>query len=1013
VRPGNQVRWTASGEIGTVIKTVDTEVQVRFGDSSVRWVHHSELEHEYSYTGAIEATDLLAQGDLGEAKAYALRLQALFLKHAYRFDPLSGLSNARIEPKLHQVFVAHMVATQKLRPRMILADEVGLGKTIEAGLILKELKARKMIERILVVTPASLLYQWQHELNAKFNERFEILDGPALNYLGKDGGNPWLRHHQVICSLPLAQRRAEKLIEAGWDLVVFDEAHRVRRSGDRPDQARSTLAYRLADELKEHITGLLLLTATPMQLHFFELFSLIELVEPGLFRDWRAYTRVRRETPVLNDLMRELRHWRTLDDARKHTVAAQHETLLVELGIDAQDCLQAAVLLDDDVLRETTMDALVKRHPHVQVMVRNRKAEVGGFMKRSAVRVLIDATQDERAAYSLMTSYLIESYGLAERNRDYPLGFLTVMFHKLLASSPKALKTSLERRVNKLRQAATPTSEQQQPAIARWRLEELKDAPEAIFTTDDVLTAGVSSNPVETEVARLQAIIGRLDRLQDSKLSQLIAVVRAILEEDPSEKILIFTQFVETQLYLQESLHTEGFSVAIFNGRQNAEQKEDAVRRFRQQTQILVSTEAGGEGRNFQFCHFLVNYDLPWNPMKVEQRIGRLDRIGQTRVVFIYNLALAGTVEERVLNVLEYRIGLFEESVGSLDVILGEVESDIEQLVRGHATDQEAHFARYEIDIEQRVREAREAERTLADFVMDRASFRRDEANALLARSPLGRHTDLRSFVGEALAYFGGALDADSEGGDVISLPPALLRRARGVQGTVLGVFDPEVAVKHEDRDFFAFGHPAIDTLVEFAANEAPQLTAARRDGNLPKGIYVEVFYEHRAEGLKGTARLVRHVVAENGSVTPEIVGSMPPMGRPARVHVPDWVSGALDASKRQAMRESAALRSEHSEFEEYLRERELERAKRIYDYQEHRLQQIINEEARWVARVESQGTDRERRVLPARSGKLRKDRQRLSDLTDRYAEEVRSIRGRQAGVYYSVLAAGIVQGTG
>jgi SNF2-related domain len=151
-----------------------------------------------------------------------LRLQSLYLRHSYRYDPLTGLSSAGIEPQLHQVFVAHRV-TQKLEPRMILADEVGLGKTIEAGLIIKELRARGLLDRVLIVVPASLQLQWQSELKSKFNEEFEILDGAALQYLGRGKANPWMARHNVICSLPFASspKRAEQIIEADWDLVVF------------------------------------------------------------------------------------------------------------------------------------------------------------------------------------------------------------------------------------------------------------------------------------------------------------------------------------------------------------------------------------------------------------------------------------------------------------------------------------------------------------------------------------------------------------------------------------------------------------------------------------------------------------------------------------------------------------------------------------------------------------------------------------------------------------------------
>ena len=173
---------------------------------------------------------------------------------------------------------------------------------------------------------------------------------------------------------------------------------------------------------------------------------------------------------------------------------------------------------------------------------------------------------------------------------------------------------------------------------------------------------------LETEIAELEHLVERLGRTRDTKTSQLLAALKPIFDTDATEKVLIFTQFIKTQEFLARALEMNDMSVATFNGRMSPDEKQFAVRRFRDPdgVQVLVSTEAGGEGRNFQFAHILVNYDLPWNPMKVEQRIGRLDRIGQTRPVFIYNLACRETVEERVLDVLAKRIRLFEESVGSL-----------------------------------------------------------------------------------------------------------------------------------------------------------------------------------------------------------------------------------------------------------------------------------------------------------------------------------------------------------
>jgi SNF2 family DNA or RNA helicase len=642
---------------------------------------------------------LLATGQVGRAEPYALRLQALFLKHAYRYDPLTCLSSARIEPQLHQVYVAHRVA-QKLQPRMILADEVGLGKTVEAGLIIKELRARELVSRILVVVPASLQLQWQSELRSKFNEEFEVIDSAALQYLGKGGANPWMARPNVICSLNLAAnpKRAEQIIDAEWDLVIFDEAHRVRRSM-QGSKTTSTQAYRLADELKDLVNGLLLLTATPMQVHPYELYSLIELVEPGLFPTFKGYEQLRGTLPRLNALMKALKGWKALSAADQGAAVRAHSKLLRELGVGAGD---AVSLLDKDSERERLMDRLVEMHPLAAALVRNRKAEIGGFTSREARTIAVALDDDELALYEEVTDYLREGYNRAKADKNVALGFVMVTYHKMLASSSHAIRQSFQRRIGKLRkqlQASAPAKPHGDAYV-----EDLRESDEITAALAAVEDAAVDVAGLLVEIKQLEHLVEQLGSVRDSKADQLLSALDQIFGGHPGEKVVIFTQFIETQEFLAAALRRNGLSVATFNGRMSLDDKENAVRKFREHEQVLISTEAGGEGRNFQFAHIMVNYDLPWNPMRVEQRIGRLDRIGQARPVQIYNLFCEGTVEERVLEVLATRIGLFQETVGSLDPILGSVERDIERLVLSDAAGLGQEFTRFEVDLEQRVR---------------------------------------------------------------------------------------------------------------------------------------------------------------------------------------------------------------------------------------------------------------------------------------------------------------------
>ncbi len=999
MKNGERIR-TSDGRLGVVSSVSGSWIEVVFPDGIGR-VHLDDVKPVSQ--GPVET---LLQGTLGDAIPYGLRLQALYLQHAYRFDPRSGLSNARIEPNLHQVFIADLV-TNKLQPRMILADEVGLGKTVEAGLILKELRAREVMERVLIVCPASLQYQWQAEMRSKFNEDFEILTSAAAKYLGQGGANPFLQRNSIICSLPFASdpKRAEQIIEAPWDLVIFDEAHRVRRWLESRDKPKTTRAYRLADDLKDLVAGLLLLTATPMQLHPFELYSLIELVEPGMYVDFASYDSRRKELPRLNDLMISLKKWHALSEGERADVATKHSQLLREvLGDDV-----VPNTLDDDLLG-IAMDGLVSKHPLAGVMVRNRKAELGGFAGREASQHLVQLGDDELELYQDVATYLRESYNRATARKQQAIGFLMVTYHKMLASSSYAIHQSLKRRVAKLRKQLAGASGETK-VRGRALGGEYEDPVELSEVVEELEALDFDPTEAEAEIVELEALVDRLSQIRDSKASELLDLLEWILERDAKEKIVIFTQFKETQSYLKAQLELAGINATCFHGSLNIDEKEDAIRQFRKDAQVLISTEAGGEGRNLQFAHILVNYDLPWNPMKVEQRIGRLDRIGQRRQVFIYNLACKDTIEERVLDVLGERIRLFSESVGSLDPILGLVEQNLAELVMSQFERFDERFEAFAVDIDRMTREARANERVLADFVLDRASLRRDRANELLGETPLASHIDLFRVVEQTLDYFGGTVKRHVDGGHVVTLSPRLSTKLRTRSSQLRGVFDPVEALAFEDLDFFAIGHELIDKIINFPIhNEAAQTTAHRVSG-LMDGPYLEIYYEIRAEGSAVVGKVIRHRVARNGQVNSEEVISLPLIGEPIEVEIPDWLDGAREQSRHRFDQELELAR-ELARDEHLTRQQEsLDRAARIFQYRKIRLRRRIDEDAAWIQDKERFGSDRERRVLPARRGKLAKDTERLEHLVSEFEGECDLIKATKVNVTGVTWAAALAVG--
>lgn len=934
------------------------------------------------YKGALESaekktpTELLKEGQLSDSKAYGLRLQSAYLRHAYRYDPMSGLSNARVEPKLHQVFATHRV-TSKLFPRIILADEVGLGKTIEAGLVMKELRARQVIDRVLVVCPASLQSQWQYEMETKFNEKFEIYDRGTVNFLSRDGSNPWMKRNGVIASYSFAIRpkNMEKIVEANWDLVIFDEAHRVRRTRVG-NQNRETKAYRLAKLLQDRDFGLLLLTATPMQLHPYELYSLIDLIDPNLHGDYNDFERKRLDIPVLNNAMKELQE------------------------------------LDDDDKREKSIKNLVKRHPMAQVLVRNRKSTIGGFMGRTAHRIPVNLTDEELELYNDISQYIRLGYDRANREKKNAIGFIMTTYQKLLTSSSYSLRESFKKRVANLNEQ---DSIKQKEPITEDRLNELReldDISEGLVQLEEVIIDNSEQGSErDLEIQELKGYIDRLDQIRDSKADMLVnEIVLPILDKNPSDKILIFTGFVNTQKFLQKILRSIGYEVTVFNGQMDLLEKERSVQRFRQQAQIMITTEAGGEGRNFQFANIMVNYDLPWNPMKVEQRIGRLDRIGQTRKVQIYNLYSVNTLEERILDVLEYRIHLFTQSVGSLDPILGEVERDIARIVFKHMDNLDEHMKRFGENLEEQIDKARLTEKKLGDFIMDRTSFRQDEANRILKRPTLASFDDLRRFIQDSLSYYGGRLSRHSDGGDYLTLSPQLAWSIQAKNTIVRGAFDPKEALEWEDLDFFAFGHKHIDQIVDYVYNQEA-MTGIRCLPDAPPGVTVEIIYEYESRGpFHAKGQMVRHFIGQDLQVHSERITIVPAVGQPAtaQADVPKWLSNAIEMSLQKATEEIKQFQEKI--YRERLPERkETEKRYRyVYDYRRKRLKAKIDKLKDRINKITQHGSDDEKKALPLRLKELQDLEQELRDLSPELQQKIEKLN-RQAYIGQTIVSAGLV----
>lgn len=581
--------------------------------------------------------------------------------------------SAPVLPLPHQLWAVSRALSGE-RIRYLLADEVGLGKTIEAGLILRELKARGLVRRTLVVAPAGLVGQWREELRNRFGEEFRPIEpgtfADARQLLGLDPAeNLWRLHDQVICSVdsvkPVDGRRGwtreqvarvnrerhEDLVTAGWDLVIVDEAHRL--GGSSENVAR----YRLGEALGLAAPYLLLLSATPHQGKTDAFRRLLGFLDPEAFPAGIAVSRENVAPVVIRT------EKRNAIDADGNPLFRPRQTRLLPVRWD-------------------------------------------------------ESHAEEEALYEAVTEYVREGYDQAVRQSRNALAFLMVLMQRLVTSSLRAIRTSLERRLVVLELPEGQLSLFPEEIGDEW--EELT-GQEQLELALKARLKGLANERREVELL-LSAARRCEARGPDAKAEALLAELRRLEreEEEPELKVLLFTEFVPTQEMLAELLTGHGYPVVLLNGGMSPEERRGAEEEFRGAARVLISTDAGGEGLNLQFCHVVVNYDLPWNPMKLEQRIGRVDRIGQTRTVQAVNLALEGSVEERVREVLEekLRVILEEFGVDKLSDVLdaGEAEVDFGRVYLDALRDPAAAAEKARQAIESMEERIREAQRGTALF---------------------------------------------------------------------------------------------------------------------------------------------------------------------------------------------------------------------------------------------------------------------------------------------------------
>ncbi|WP_070340201.1 DEAD/DEAH box helicase [Pseudomonas aeruginosa] len=522
-----------------------------------------------------------------------------------------------VVPLPHQLYALNR-AMSRDRIRYLLADEVGLGKTIEAGLILRELKLRGMVRRVLVVAPKGLIRQWQAEMRLHFGEHLRFIEATELAAFrawrtegAQNDDNLWSMHDQVIVSLdsvkPIEGRRGwsleqlnsynrerfEDLVSAGWDLVIIDESHRMGGSTDQ------VARYKLGAALAEAAPYLLLLSATPHQGKTDQFLRLMQLLDREAFVDEGSIHRDRVQPFVIRT-------------EKRSAINAEGQPLFKP--------------------RSTRLQAVAWQARHTA----------------------------QKQLYDAVTDYVRHGYNQAMAAKQRHIGFLMILMQRLVTSSTAAIRATLEKR-----QALLDTPQPQTNLFDSMDLDEWAE-----LDGQSQLDVALQASNWEQEKAEVEMLLDLARETErqgtDAKAEALLELIYKLQQEenDPELKVLVFTEFVPTQAMLAEFLESRGFSVALLNGGMDLDTRTRAQQAFSRDVRVLISTAAGGEGLNLQFCHVIVNFDMPWNPMRLEQRIGRVDRIGQPHVVRAINFVLEDTVEHRVREVLEQKLEIIAQEFG-------------------------------------------------------------------------------------------------------------------------------------------------------------------------------------------------------------------------------------------------------------------------------------------------------------------------------------------------------------
>lgn len=802
--PGERVKHTEFGQ-GVIISLAESYARVFF-PSGEQQIPVSALSPILGYNETVVAN---AKGGNTRANEAWLSWQANALP---LLDSASSLTSAKIDLLPHQVVLTHRVALASPR-RFLIADEVGLGKTIETALILRELASRGELKRALMIVPAGLVNNWHRELNEVFNLNFEVF--------GREGdvsdrrSNAFAKHNFLIASIDTLKRktRVKNLLEAPmWDLVVFDEAQHLTayKSGGK---TKKTENYKLAEALRDHTRDLILLSATPHQGDHFRFWKLIELLDPTLFSN--------------ENEMLEHRH-----------------------------------RLNSIIYRRTKADAC---RPDGSTLFARRWVHTEAFVM----------SDTEREFYQALTDYLADGFALAKKQggKARALGFVMTIFQKIAASSFAAVHRTLRRRLIALTvQEAlhhdagldidardTAFDEAREQIRMEWALgndqmadvevdrilndlkrrllkkmdeEQLAHASDTFAEELDTAVAedaavSAVSYALPEERLRIKDLLGMFPSVKETKVEKLLGALGILWKENSKERIVIFATYLGTVEMLEEAIETAypGQGVVVLKGGDHGT-KLAAEKKFKQAEgpRVMICTAAGREGINLQHARVLFNFDLPWNPMDIEQRIGRIHRYGQSDTAQVYNLVLGDTIEGKIFLLLNDKLTDIAKAVGKVDEH-GNIAEDLRSQILGQLSERinysqlyaqalsDPKLKRTELELAEAMDNASAAEDAVFELFQDLDSFSLDEYAPLSdTSSGMQRIVD---FVGRYSEREGNDFRASGENQYVLETD----------RGSIVFTTDRDAAAENEEWALLGLDHTYVaDGLQKYSAKHAEEL---------------------------------------------------------------------------------------------------------------------------------------------------------------------------------------------